>query len=189
MAMAQKQVNCSDNGKSQFIIGNEAALRKYNEVMVKYCDVLPVPLVEVATDLGLKIFFSSELKDNESGSIGLEDDGFIIYLNEKHSPNRNRFTLAHEIGHYVNDQDYFEKNSSIIDHVKLNRIEAIDPELATRERRANEFAANLLMPEGKFKSVCETYRNIEKVAKYFDVSISAASIRLDRLGDFNGYLI
>jgi len=64
--------------------------------------------------------------------------------------NRKRFTLAHEIGHFMLHSDLFERNllSSFgeTDNTLANRIPVSGDELGWLEHHANHFAACLLMP-------------------------------------------
>ena len=86
-----------------------------------------------------------------AGKIEKDDKGnFTIYLNNKHSNTRHIFTIAHELGHYFRHQKYFETNNSIEEPLyntfQKDRTQYSEEE-STREREANEFAAELLMPE------------------------------------------
>ena len=60
----------------------------------------PVPVEKIARGLGAQIRFSP-LDDEISGMIFIKDDTPIIGVNSLHRPNRQRFTIGHEIGHLV----------------------------------------------------------------------------------------
>lgn len=96
----------------------------------------------------------------------------IIYLNETHSKERQTFTLAHELGHFVLEHG---------DGLKL-RIDKYNyhtnDKAAKEETEANYFAATLLMPKIEFLSVLEKAVSISEIAGYFAVSKSAVINRI-----------
>src|SRR4051812_41882918 len=59
----------------------------------------PVDLMEVARKLGIRIEFA-ELGEDCSGMLVRGDEGAVIGVHYAHHPNRQRFTIAHELGHY-----------------------------------------------------------------------------------------
>ncbi|OXM17352.1 ImmA/IrrE family metallo-endopeptidase [Paenibacillus herberti] len=82
---------------------------------------------------------------------------------------RDRFTLAHEIGH-------------ILMHPKFEWNQIADPELDSKiEVEANWFASRLLMPDYAFQSVMDL--TATSVMAKFDVNLSAAKKRLDKLDE------
>lgn len=106
-----------------------------------------VQVEKIVADLGLDVRYSS--MDNEiSGMIYFEDGRTIVGVNSRHSKNRQRFTLAHECGHYLLHRD------KIVGSVHVDKIypgllrsdvsaRGVDP----IEIEANQFAAELLVPE------------------------------------------
>ncbi len=92
---------------------------------------------------------------------------FDILLSNFSSPLRNRFSIAHELGHY-----YLH---SLEGKVKLIAARSGSDQT---EWEANWFAAAFLMPEEEFKTVCEKYKNdMDYVAAHFLVSRKAADVR------------
>lgn len=117
----------------------------------------------------IKTLLSSKIQDMD-GSIYIDDlNKFTIYLPSHTSTVRNNFTIAHEIGHYLLHAHLPEKT-----HVFATRNGS---ELV--EWEANWFAANFLMPSQIIKEKGLT--SIQSVAEYFNVSTSAANIRLKNL--------
>ena len=153
------------------------------QIKEKYKNYIPVPIINIARDLNLKIYKTSSLSDDQSGLIRKEDDGYIIYLNENHSPARGRFTIAHEIAHFLKhkdkiDGDYITSNKQCLgcgDGLNLTENEK------KREIEANIIAAELLMPEEKFREAWENSSNMEELANQFDVSVSAITTRGNKL--------
>ncbi|AEW04193.1 protein of unknown function DUF955 [Sulfobacillus acidophilus DSM 10332] len=63
---------------------------------------IPVPLGDLCTKLGIDVLQARFKDDNISGMIRRMDDGHaIIYVNRNQSPARQRFTTAHELGHFL----------------------------------------------------------------------------------------
>lgn len=158
------------------------------EIRQKYLGKIPVPIVAIARELGLNIYGSYDFKNVESGSIRKEKDGYNIYINPEDPPARRRFTVAHEIGHYLLHKNLLESGDELVETIKqpitqLNRskYKKSDLEEQQREIEANSFAAALLMPEKTFKDVWQTSTAIEDLAEAFKVSPSAATLRAKEL--------
>ena len=103
----------------------------------------PVDTYRIATSLGIDVV-ELDLPEGVSGAL-IKEVGKdpVIMLHSKDSRNRKRFSCAHELGHYIDRQD---KDADCYEYVDLRNAEAAlwtDPE----EIFANQFAANLLMPE------------------------------------------
>jgi len=85
----------------------------------------------------------------------LIDDNVIISINKNEYLPRQRFSLAHEIAHYIYDID-FENNSEIKDSEKtLFRNDIVNP----IEKRANKYAEKLLMPKELFINEIDKIKN------------------------------
>ena len=117
------------------------------------------------------------LPEERSGSIEKKDGKYIITVNKSHHPNRKRFTIAHEIGHYIFHSDYIELGAIVDD--KLYRDERVGGE---NETQANKFAASILMPESLIKCLMESGVNtIDGLARELQVSEQAMAIRVGSL--------
>lgn len=154
----------------------------------KYKDVLPVPIVQLATDLGIDVYETDEFHDNLSGSLKNEDGKFVIYVNANQSPRRKRFTIAHEIAHYMLHRSKI--GAEHVDLVKqpspeLHREEGVSMTAEERklEQEANELAADILMPKDAFLREWEKATDIVEVANVFKVSVSAATVRSLKLAN------
>jgi len=109
--------------------------------------------------------------DSMSGMIRKEGDDCKIYVNKSHFETRRRFTIAHEIAHFILHKDLI--GDGIVDDALYrsnlsNKIEA----------QANSFAAEILMPWDLLNKYLPTYNNVSDLARIFNVSKSAMSIRL-----------
>ncbi len=138
----------------------------------------PVPVIEIATALGIRVFADPDYPRKRSGHIELSEDGIAsIIVNDKQAPVRKRFTIAHEIAHFQLDSDYLKQ------HRLIDRDgDAMDATYRRRESCANSFAAHLLMPEDQFVEQWVALGSVEKVADYFGVSCEAARFRAMNLG-------
>lgn len=92
-------------------------------------------LVKLLEDNGLIIVYTDSYEKLDGMAIPDDENIPIIYLNRNKPPDRQRFTLAHELGHIVMHSDYIPK---IIDNV---------------EEEADRFASEFLMPTNEFKSL------------------------------------
>lgn len=115
------------------------------------------------------------MEPNQSGSFKFANNKWIIGVNKNHHKNRQKFTLAHELGHYILHR---EKNIDIVDTTffRNNETDSI-------EYMANEFAAKLLMPKEKVEElISQGIKNIGDLAEKFEVSASAMKYRILSLG-------
>lgn len=110
-----------------------------------------------------------------SGSLTYEAGVWIIKVNKYHNVRRQRFTIAHELGHYMMHRN---KSEAFTDEIFF-RSEKKD----VIEYRANEFASLLLMPEDRVrKAIAEGDRNLGKLSERFNVSSAAMKVRVQELG-------
>jgi predicted transcriptional regulator len=136
----------------------------------------PVNIVDIARDLGINVY-EGKSKDNVAGKI-IKDSklggksGYAIFVNQEDKPYRQRFTIAHEIAHFLKHKDLI--GDGIVDDALYrsglsNQIEA----------EANKIAAEILMP---WHLVNEELNNdpksVKELADKFHVSESAMAIRL-----------
>lgn len=169
--------------------------KKLNERAQEFCaenhiDEYPVKIIGLCNKYGIEVY-GAELPDDMSGFILIQDEplknyptGRLIVHNKKDSLKRQRFTIAHELAHYILHRD---KNDKIYAHRDVGQTGGIEAE-------ANYFAAQILMPaELVFKALKKLEKELRYVpysmkARYiadeFAVSEEAAHIRLEQLGVF-----
>ena len=150
----------------------------------------PVPVESIARGLGIELSYRP-LEGDISGLLRREGNRVVIGINSLESPARQRFTVAHELGHFRLHKGY----EVIVDKlVRLNLRVTPGGPLATpeEEREANYFAAELLMPArlveararelvGKKQTLVSDERLVEDLARQFDVSRQAMLYRLVNL--------
>ena len=145
----------------------------------------PVPLDRIADALGVDIEYV-DFEDDLSGVLVRgEGNAAIIGVNLQHHPNRRRFTIAHELGHFVMHGGTYVDKGTAVKFRGPRRGSGSQRE----EREANRFAAALLMPKDWIKAaVLETSLDpatdsgLQGLADDFGVSSLAMSYRLSNLG-------
>ena len=139
-------------------------------------DDVVVNVIDIAKRLGFDVFESDFTEGNVDGMVINSDSEQSIYVNKNDIPERQRFTIAHELGHIVLHHINQAKEYQIVDY--RSNTEQYDP----REHEANNFAASLLMPREKSIYKWNRLKDVDDFALTFKVSKSAAAIRLNNLG-------
>ena len=149
----------------------------------------PVPIEKLAKKLGAVI--RSEPYDGEvSGALYLGGDVPVIGINALDVPVRQRFTIAHEVGHLLLHRDslHVHVDRHYISELVIRRDKVSTEATDRMEIEANRFAASLLMP-GRFLrvdvkrvGVPVNAQAIEVLAKRYKVSQQAIIFRLMNLG-------
>lgn len=159
-----------------------------DQTVARYANRFPVPVGKIAEDLNIDMIETDELPAELSGSITKEGGRYYIYLNGSHSQLRKRFTVAHEIAHFVKHRSYLDTNEEIKNPSKrLNRpnggpTSAGTTQEQTYELEADQYAAELLMPEDEFRAKWAEAERIEELISHFGVSSAAVNVRACKLG-------
>jgi Zn-dependent peptidase ImmA (M78 family) len=145
----------------------------------------PVPVETLAFGLGADITY--EPYDGDVSAMLLRGDGApVIGINSRHAKTRQRFSVAHEIGHLV----MHKGRPMFVD--RFVRVNWRNGESNQDEIEANAFAAELLMPRNLLGE--EVERALTKraalppqvlarqLAKVFQVSTESMNYRLENLG-------
>lgn len=133
---------------------------------------IPVPVEAIAEDLcGLVV---EEVPDLDVSGMVIPSER-RIYLNAGESPQRRRFTLAHELGHWTCQ---CLEGAIAARYCRAEEI-GLDPTAKALEREANVFAAELIMPEPEVRA---GFTAIHELAERFGVSDDAMHWRLYNLG-------
>ena len=152
----------------------------------------PVCVEEIARKEGIRIFVDEDLDEDISGFLYRHrDTGPLIILNKDQSETRRRFTIAHELGHFVLHDDNSTTVSPFLgsDNNVRFRSHLTSQGIDTDEIEANQFAAQLLMPVDLIEQwILEVPENanddemIKFLADKFKVSPAAMKYRLVNLG-------
>jgi Zn-dependent peptidase ImmA (M78 family) len=156
------------------------------ELLETYALGLPIDVVAIAEAQGITIRME-EMEDAVSGLLVIKGKVVTLGVNKSHHPNRQRFTIAHELGHFFLHR---EESSVFVDDVPvvLFRNEASAEGTQKREIQANAFAAELLMPACLIKEQLALQPidafddvSLKQLAVQFGVSVRAITIRLTKL--------
>lgn len=149
------------------------------EVFDKYWDLLlPVKVDDIANRYGACILpFEDSLCLNYSGMASIDKDSGkkVIYYNPNESENRQRFTIAHELGHHMLGHTLFGN---------MFRDDFKDGIYHHEEVAANSFATEILMPSRAILRLAgsKEVRTEYDLAVLFNVSIEAIHSKLVNLG-------
>lgn len=149
----------------------------------------PVEIIRICKECGLKVF-EEYLDKNLSGLIVVDNKDWkkygssrFIVVNLADSAERRRFTIAHELAHFIlhKGDSALYAHRDVINNSTAQNI----------EREANYFAANILMPEQLVREKVEDIKRktrkplkivlIKEISDCFVVSAAAAEIRLSQL--------
>ncbi len=149
---------------------------------------VPVPVDVVASHLRLHTT-SVGLPDNLSGLLIVEGEKRVIGFHANHAPVRQRFTIAHEIGHYILHVKPNQSRLFLDRFVAYRRDDEQNKGKDSEEIEANAFAAALLMPEALVRGEItkqgfdlDDEEDVAELARRFNVSPMAMSYRLINLG-------
>lgn len=133
--------------------------------------------------LALNIMVRDIPIEGSEGRILIDGDSAIMSVSSSinYAPKRN-FVVAHEIGHFIlhkNITKLFSDNEKTLSDWFQN---------GPHEQQANEFAAELLMPEQMFKSKLGKRKLnlalVQELSTYFKTSLTATFLRYVKCGDF-----
>jgi hypothetical protein len=143
----------------------------------------PVPIAAIAHALDIVEIRAEPMTSIEGALLTTpERSSGKILLNARSSPQRRRFTLGHELGHFLND---WHRPTSP-DGFRCSRADMIETDSASQNRHrrqeaeANRFAIELLAPRAKTKPYLRggaDLRHVLAMAEAFDISRAAAARR------------
>jgi Zn-dependent peptidase ImmA (M78 family) len=149
--------------------------RSLLDIIKEYVSYAPVDVYGLARALGLMVE-EKMLIDDCSGSIERAGNSYKVTVNSVHSANRKRFTVAHELGHFVLHDHLID--SGIYDN-KMYRDARISD---SQETEANKFAASILMPSNLiYRLKKQGFHEAPELARELEVSEQAINIRLENI--------
>ncbi len=167
---------------------------------IQWDGTLPIDLLNICEMYDLKCLFQPEETMEELGAVKfISPEDFYIHINTHNTDcengfssdlnkrRRQRFTLAHEIGHCIYKSHanfYLQKNLTDKNNPYSREY------IKKREAQANAFAAHLLIPKKAFEQVSREIgsnmiRLIERTSEKFDVSLKVAIQQIARLANYS----
>lgn len=179
-------IGSSDESRTRFL---STTLQALSVIRDSTC---PVDIEAIAQLLNAKIDYSDLLYD---GSVEETDDnGYVICVNMNQSHAKQRFTIAHEIGHILlneekkkapSDKGTWKEGPEILSETGYSSNNPI-------ERHCNRIAASILIPEESARKLSDwtriTVSGVEAEAQKWQMSLTALLWRVlalsDRIGGF-----
>ncbi len=145
-------------------------------------DLLRLAFVDSPDDIDLEVIaFEAGLEVRDRALMGCEatllgyGDRGIVTVATGVSPERRRFSIAHEVGHWEQ-----HRGQSFVCRVEER---ALDKAAKTKEREADDYASSLMMPTDLFREAMRSTKGgvaiatINALATTFKASFPAAAIR------------
>jgi len=159
------------------------SLKANVEILADFTSTYPVDVKAAAEAIGVRVL-ADDLPEGVSGKIQKDTRGsYYIVVNKRDSEVRQRFTIAHELGHFMYHRDligdgvadspaYRAPDETIYETTPLERF---------HETQANRFAANLLMPQWLLKELRQQgHSSDQALAQALNVSLPAMRVRLGK---------
>jgi len=152
-----------------------------DSIDVKNRNDISTDLEKIANCRNINIIYR-DFSDDISGVFFKKDGKLYLGVNKTHFETRQRFTIAHEIGHHIlhtddilHYDDFEKKNEEM--YFRADKIRS------SQETEANFFAAEILMPAALIASCVENgIEYVDSLANSFNVSPEAMRYRLTNLG-------
>lgn len=155
-------------------LAEERALDLLSRAQVRVPPIDPVSIAANGANVSVK-FATFDLSESDSISGFYDFDGNVIYVNREEPPLRQTFTIAHELGHKILHEDWARSAEY---KVLLRNPREQDQDF--REKEANAFAANLLMPRSLMNEYYDSLP-LQELSRLFAVSVPAMRARLSFL--------
>lgn len=155
-------------------------------IVSRRMETAPVDLKAIFSDLGIE-YQELWMDDGASGSITRNGDSFTVAVNALESMNRQRFTAAHELAHYLLHRDLMQIDGDRM-HRHTDRLygapedNPASPFTRQHEIQANRLAAQIVMPAPLVREKFAECQDAGQLATAFGVSKAAMEIRLKTLG-------
>jgi len=156
----------------------------------------PIPVEEICENLGLQVVYENLGPETSSVLVRQPDGQRVIGINSRHTSRRQRFSVAHELGHallHFSNEPARDGEAIVSRPLEILFRDGLAGQGTDRvEIDANTFAATLLMPSGLLalrfhkRWQQDVSRRVDDViddlADEFDVSAQAMRYRLVNLG-------
>ena len=145
--------------------------------LTKRFSVPPIPVIEIAESNGVDVVFTGFGEHNDTVAGLCDFAAAKLYVNKDDIAERQYFTIAHELGHWILHRNVFVENPDLYPVLpRFQRTARHDP----MEQEANCFAANLLVPERLLTPVKSAPPS--RLASIFQVSKTMMEFRASNVG-------
>ncbi len=152
-------------------MNKEAEIKKHaKEIKNVFSPESVTDVYDICDKIGIEIFEEDLKADAYLKCIKAKN---YIFLKKTLDEKRKRFTLAHELGHL-----FLPWHSELMFGCDISELD--DYVYKPKEREANMFAAELLMPEEQFKKEYDghvKFQTVSDLANQFEVSFKASLSR------------
>ena len=151
------------------------AERRADDLTAEYFSP-PIPVLEIAERNGVNVVFADFEEYSETVSGFCAFTKARLYVNADDRPERQNFTMAHELGHWILHRVYFVENPELYPVLpRFSEPDKADP----LEKEANKFAACLLVPKRLLLPVRTS--PISALASVFGVSRTMMEFRAQNI--------
>lgn len=138
-----------------------------------------VNLLKIAEDRNITYSYN-DYGEFFDGMLEYSENEFHIFINEKNrTDRRQRFTFAHELGHYFIDE---HRNALISGSIVPHGSQTNFSSNLEIEREADLFASNLIMPESIFRAELKrtkfSLKSVYRFSEHFEISLTAGAVRM-----------
>lgn len=167
----------------EFLKSADPILTTANLVAALTKPIFPLPIEEIALSVGIQDIQEIQSDRFEGVLVSRPDKsaGFINVNKNIRETTRRRFTIAHELGHFLITT---HKNKYSCNSYDLNNY---NDKSSPQENEANRFAAELLMPRQYFSAEIDnktpSYDLIQSLTSKFESSLQSTLIRFTELTD------
>jgi Zn-dependent peptidase ImmA (M78 family) len=154
---------------------------------------IPVPVRDIALQLEIRAIETVAVKSIDGMLLvgdGDDEGSAIIFVNESQSGQRIRFTIGHELGHWLIPSHTLDQKNFSCSNQKMQSMDVYKQTtpLEKIEVEANLFSSELLLPEKEFRVDLRTspepcLSNVIKLSNIYDVSKHATARRFVMLND------
>lgn len=156
----------------------------FNTVVQKYIGP-PVNIEAIIRGMGIELDKRAELDTEIAGQLVKSEDGkFKISVNKADTYYRQRFTMAHELGHYLLHAHLI--GDGVDDSIAYRSVPKgkfyNSSITSVEETQANQFASRLLLPKSVIIQNANIGSTLKELSVLLQASIRATEIRVRDLG-------
>ena len=139
----------------------------------------PIDINVILQSLGINLL-PYDFPEKVSAVLLKDHNMLVVGVNKTHHPNRQRFSIAHEIGHY--SLGHYRDIFIDMEAISQGRFDICDEQHnKVQEQEANHFAGELLIPSSMLKKDFSDMGNVDQIARAYRVSKEALWIKLLKL--------